>query len=313
MKKCSCIIGIMLIVGVILIISVSTEAYFKDIGSGVRPMGMGGAYTALADDGNSPMWNSAGLAQIKEDELAFAYSALYVGLDPKLYNSDNDQLGSHLVSYIHPLKSGSVGFCWNTFQSNIYDENVICLSYGRKLIGSLYIGINLKRMGWNIATNEYTKIDDDIPDYGVSKNGFTIDMGFLLKPNSNFSLGFSAENLIPADVGLNIKETISLNLRSGIAYKVNTPKDLDIKILTLLDTYYRKQDRTMDVRMGIEGWFLQETVGIRTGINSTSLTSGISYCLSLSELKIQLDYAFIYSFSIADNYGSHRVALALRF
>jgi hypothetical protein len=307
MRKFICIVGI------ILMINVSAEAYFNDIGSGVRPTGMGGAYTALADDASAPMWNSAGLAQIKSNELAFAYSALYVGLDPKLYNGDTDQLGSHFVSYIHPLKSGSVGFCWNTFQSNLYDENVICLSYGRKLIWSLYTGINLKRMGWSIATDEYTKIDDDIPDDDVSKSGYTIDMGFLLKPRDSFSLGFSAENLITADVGLNTKEIASLSLRSGIAYKVNTPKNLDIKLTILLDTYYRKQNRAMDVRMGVEGWLLQNMMGIRAGINSTSLTSGISYCLSLSKLKIQLDYAFIYSFSIADNYGSHRVAIVLRF
>lgn len=298
---------------IILAFNISTSAYFRDIGAGVRPMGMGGAYTALADDSNAPMWNSAGLAQIKKQELNLAYSALYIGLDPYLYNSENDQLGHHLISYILPFGSASIGLSWNTFQSNFYDENTICLSYGKKLIETLYTGINLKRMDWNIAENEYTKIDDDIPDKGASKNGYTLDLGFLIKSNDNFSIGFSAENLVPADVGLNVKERISPNLRCGVAYKVKTPKSLDLKLLTLLDTSYREQNQDMDVRLGIEGWFIHETTGVRLGVNSTSLSSGFSYRIFLSRLELQLDYAFIYPFLILDSYGSHKIAIILRF
>lgn len=42
----------------------TTVAQFLKIGAGARPISMGGAYTALADDINSIYWNPAGLAII---------------------------------------------------------------------------------------------------------------------------------------------------------------------------------------------------------------------------------------------------------
>ena len=39
-----------------------TFAAFNDIGVGARPLGLGGAFVALADDGNAASYNSAGLS-----------------------------------------------------------------------------------------------------------------------------------------------------------------------------------------------------------------------------------------------------------
>jgi hypothetical protein len=42
--------------------SSATGFTFMRIGVGARPVGMGGAYTAVADDANALFWNPAGLA-----------------------------------------------------------------------------------------------------------------------------------------------------------------------------------------------------------------------------------------------------------
>jgi hypothetical protein len=111
----------------------SAQAYFKDLGVGARPMGMGGAYVAAADDGNAALWNAAGLAQLHRQEVTAMFAALYVGLGAKLHNEETDLLGYHFVGYIYPSKWGSFALSWNTFQSYFYDENTFCLSYGRRL------------------------------------------------------------------------------------------------------------------------------------------------------------------------------------
>jgi len=54
----------------------STQAYFKDVGVGVRPMGMGGL-TQQLQTCNAVMWNSAGLAQIKNRGNTGLYSLIY--------------------------------------------------------------------------------------------------------------------------------------------------------------------------------------------------------------------------------------------
>ena len=53
---------------------------FMMIGSGVRALGMGGAFAAIADDGSSIYWNSSGIAQIRESELTAMHAFLYNGL-----------------------------------------------------------------------------------------------------------------------------------------------------------------------------------------------------------------------------------------
>ena len=47
-------------------------ASFLNIGVGARALGMGGAYTALADDVNTAGWNPAGLAALSRREVGVA-------------------------------------------------------------------------------------------------------------------------------------------------------------------------------------------------------------------------------------------------
>ncbi len=53
---------------------------FMMIGAGARSLGMGGAFTALANDGSAIYWNSAGLAQLRESELSVMHAFLYGGM-----------------------------------------------------------------------------------------------------------------------------------------------------------------------------------------------------------------------------------------
>ena len=50
------------------------------IGSGVRPLGMGGAFTAVANNGSAIYWNSSGLAQIRDIEIEVMRAFLYKNL-----------------------------------------------------------------------------------------------------------------------------------------------------------------------------------------------------------------------------------------
>jgi hypothetical protein len=50
------------------------------IGAGVRALGMGGAFVALADDGSAMYWNSAGISLMRETELSAMHAFLYKGL-----------------------------------------------------------------------------------------------------------------------------------------------------------------------------------------------------------------------------------------
>lgn len=69
----------------LLIISISLFAGryagdFLAIGSGVRSLGLGGAFSAIANDGSAIYWNAAGIAQIRKTEFGIMRAFLYEGL-----------------------------------------------------------------------------------------------------------------------------------------------------------------------------------------------------------------------------------------
>ena len=52
-----------------LLTVIPCRAAFVDFGSGARPIGFGGAFTAIANDANALHYNSAGLVQSKTTQL----------------------------------------------------------------------------------------------------------------------------------------------------------------------------------------------------------------------------------------------------
>lgn len=53
---------------------------FMSIGAGVRALGMGGAFSSVADDCSSIYWNVAGIAQMEKAEVSAMHAFLYKGL-----------------------------------------------------------------------------------------------------------------------------------------------------------------------------------------------------------------------------------------
>jgi len=299
--------------------------YFKEIGSGARPLGMAGAYTAVVDDGNAVFWNAAGLAQLKKQELYAMYSLLYTGLNAKLYDGEEfqtDQLGCHFISYANPSKQkiGTFGFSWATFQSRFYEENTFLLSYGRKLTSGTCFGINVKRLSWSVEGNKYTREDKDVSDAGDSKAGLTLDVGLLFNI-SKLSIGISAENLLPADLGLIVEERIPINFRFGVAYRYKTDsqsEDNAVYITPACDIVVRSslsgKSSETSTSLGTEFWFFDRTLAVRAGLGLHSIASGLSYRVAHGQFEMELDYAFLYPLrSIRWTYGSHRMAVAMRF
>ena len=74
---------------------VSAETYTADFltfGTGARPLGMGNAFTAIADEASTTYYNPAGIAQLTHHEFNFMHATL---ADLASYN---------VASYIYPFK-----------------------------------------------------------------------------------------------------------------------------------------------------------------------------------------------------------------
>ena len=58
----------------------SSGSLFEKIGVGARAAGMGGAFSALADDISALFWNPAGIARLKGDNVSATYTAWFGGI-----------------------------------------------------------------------------------------------------------------------------------------------------------------------------------------------------------------------------------------
>jgi hypothetical protein len=305
---------------VILFLPDTGWSYFPNLGAGARPMGMGGAYTGLADDANAPFFNPAGLTQLVKRELTAMYSMLYVGLEPILYTAETDRLGYNLVSFVQPLRQNTdaMAVSWLSFNSTFYDENTFTLSYARCLyffhrrtkVTSLSAGFNIKILNIGIETNEYTKLDSDLSTRGLSKSDATLDFSLLLGVTPKMNLGLIAENIRPVDMGIIQQEEVPLRLTAGLSYREGNT-------LQLIDVSWRNKllngRKEVNLKLGIEHWLLRQAC-IRAGYNIKSISTGASYRYGYSKYEMQLDYAFIYPLSsLVNTFGTHRFALSVRF
>ncbi|MDI6641780.1 MAG: hypothetical protein QME68_05665, partial [Elusimicrobiota bacterium] len=196
----------------------TTFGAFKDNGWGARPVGMGGAFTAVSDDVLAISYNPAGISQIKYFELNAMYAKLYTGLDAV-------DLGMSYAAFVYPArKIGSFGLNWANFVSaKQYREDTICLAYAksineivkqlfkRRLIPELSLGLNIKYLQHSYILDEHT-VNDPVFTQGNSKSNMTVDLGLWSNPIPRqlhgLSVGLMLKNIIQPDVGLKTKDIV---------------------------------------------------------------------------------------------------------
>ena len=81
---------------------VTETAGQSDLQLGARPQGMGGAFSAIADDANAIYWNPAGLGQILKGEFTFMHWTF----------TEIPNVSVDYFSFAYPFFRGAVGFSW---------------------------------------------------------------------------------------------------------------------------------------------------------------------------------------------------------
>lgn len=299
---------------IFIIISLSARLFaaFKDNGWGARPSGMGGAFTAVADDANAPLYNPAGIMQLKSPEGSFMYSRLYTGLD-------GVNLGLNYLAYVHPTATiGSFGINWANFvASDLYREDTVTLSYAHslndfyeELENEYLVGANIKYLRNSFTLDERSRVDP-VFSGGKSADAYALDLGFMV----NFyeeSLGFSIKNINEPDVGLRTREVVHREYRAGFAYFIGNFWKIE-EALAAVDGSFRND--IFEYHIGWENWFAHRTFALRFGTNSDEVDMGFGYVqdLGASGISLEFNYALLWPLEIDDTTGSHRVSLTMRF
>ena len=307
-------------------------ASFEDIGVGARPLGMGNAFCAIADDPNAFLYNPAGLAQLKRLQISTMYANLY----PML--SDGSGISNNFISVAYPIPVyilmpasfpewatkdgwGTVGFGWFNLGTNsdpsrsaaTYKENTYIFTYAKDL-ELIMLGVSMKILTKEYGQNYWTNMN---PVFANGKNavGIGFDVGALYKmPGDKLTLGMQLKDINQPDIHLVYASPVPLTFRFGASYKLTPVWSFD-RITTSSDFTFRDND--FKLYSGIEGWFVDKNIALRFGFGLgngfSNVALGASYQLTeeVYNNDFRLDYAFVYPFGIQPTGGTHRISLTM--
>lgn len=270
----------------------SPGEYLATLGNGARPLGMGAAFTGIADDTSAIYFNPAGLAQVNGKQFYSLFAPIFPGLDVNLYS----------LAYLHPIlgygrvgvnwlglfSGGYVGYDWRGYSTGkSYSEsiNTFLLSYATPMHKKVLSG------GANIKL-----IFHSIEGLGRSYFGIGLDLAGFYKPYRFVSGGIMIQNILPPRMSLSsTKEYYPINFRIGVAGHLLKQKlhiAADVMLIELFATDNEKKGK-MQFRYytGVEYNFLK-LFSARAGFNFKEVTAGIG----VKYWGFNLDYAYAWNY-----------------
>jgi hypothetical protein len=267
-------------------------------GVGARPLGMGGAFTAVSDNADSPYWNPGALGFINHNEITTMQTKL---------STDADH---YYVSYVSPVLGGTLGISWiqvgmgNIVETSAevdvnnevidlsvfsYFSNAYLLSFGRKLSEILSFGITAKYLTADMLELE-----------GGQASGYSITPGLLMKltvNNNELTLGLKLDELINQQIwDTGTAEQVPAKLRLGIAYRMKNPGLIAADVSQILKSGYGTQ-AALGYEWQLDG--LSFRLGYRDGV-----TAGAGFEMG----NTRVDYAYVTQRDLTKE-NVHRISL----
>lgn len=294
-------------------------APYLRLGAGSRSLGLGGAFTAIADDATATVWNPAGLPSIWTPSVkgyAFTFSTSKLAHD-STYN---------FLSVVKQLNQrNSIGLSWIRFGvENIlqydnqgerrgdfgYNSNAYALSYGHSL-GTLNIGASARILadGFGLDTVD-------------SQTGFGgVDIGVI--KHSHYHTTHTERRIPTFSYGLALKYlgssiaggSVPMLLDAGVAFRL-IRKDM---VTFAFDVEYEFVDlgeSTTKARMGVE-YLIANTFALRGGGRATRDRRSLFAGFGVNVSEFQVDYAYKLNDNTAIDLGlgedTHFVSLSYGF
>lgn len=221
---------------------------------GVRPLGMGGAFTALSDDVNALFYNPAGLADISGTRISVlsldietsskGYSMLTDALDvdfdsvPETASFLRDYIGDYghsavsvFSSYSRPsFALGVIGtvkanlqardFQYPKLMVDAVEDAGVCAGYAHPLLdGGLLVGAGVKYLFRRSLTEEYTVADITTDDFEDRlEDDFDEGSGALIDLGVIYKIGSFqlAEKTGTIQAGLSVSNLVGGNLGDAL-------------------------------------------------------------------------------------------------
>ncbi len=277
---------------------------------GARVLGMGRAFTAIADDTSAIFINPSGLGKIDNLQLSsmsskylseFDYvqaSALY----PTPYGTFGIGYGGSSLNYVSSsseiISVGGEDRVSATGEvRGTYSDTAVVLAYGNRVkllkIDNLYLGASLKFISQGLSV---------IGQSSGTATGASLSFGALLPVRKDFSLGLSLQNALLNQVtwSTNSGETLPNILKIGAAYNLfgkNGSIQNKQELQLALDYDLGINDQSSNaLHFGLE-WSPISALALRTGLDNGDLCAGIGVMLD----GFKFDYAYHTFNSVTQN------------
>lgn len=287
----------------------ATGFTFMKIGVGARPVGMGGAYTAVADDANALFWNPAGLA-----------------LDPAYGGSVTVMKLLQSVSYasaglVAPIgRRLAVGCAGGFLSASDIRRDELGQELGTFGLSDLAVGPGvawqpLTGLGFGLgARYVYSRIDS------FRASTFSVDGGAIYEPVKYITVGASLLHLGPPRRFISEWEYPPVNLRAGVAGKIPLAGNRLIlsSDLSLYPDYGPVLSAGAELSVPLTGSAAGQTLFARGGHQSGShlgtwsgFSLGLGYEYRLTQdIFLDLDVVYLSYGMLGD---SERASLGLRY
>ena len=307
---------------------------FLRIGVGARALGMGAAFSGLADDGTAAYWNPAGLATLGTHEISAMHAEQFGSIVNYEFLSYTFPIGSPgkakqalAVSFIRLGIDGIIdtrGLQFIDVNGNgkfdypedrlIVDESqfitqsdndvALLFSYAREVGRTLSIGGSLKIIHQWLGDS-------------LSSNGFGLDLGVLYVGKNGWSAGAKLSDATTTRILWNtgVSEFIAPSLRIGGAksfafqdrrHLITPALDVEIGFSDeVLSSQANIGSVTFNFHPGLEYWY-QKRLALRTGFDSKNFTAGVGVRIK----KFRPDYAYL---DHQDLDARHRISLQFAF
>lgn len=265
-------------------------ASFLKISVGPKAIGLGEAFTAVADDVTAIYWNPAGLSQINSHQFIFMHNLWFEDITHNFIGitipSKNKQvLGLGMITLvIDDIEKRSTEYDLIPIDTFKATDKAFIISWANK-----NVGINIKLISQQI---------DDKKGRGVA-----FDMGWLHQLSQNIKIGAVLQNWNEIKEMKIYKKEFNYPtiLRLGTSYKRND--------LLLAIDFYKPFDNKLSIHFGLEKSYERFYLrgGYRYKLNTTNEPlSGVTLGFGCKFKNYQLDYGYV---PYPDLGNTHRVSV----
>jgi hypothetical protein len=298
---------------------------FIALGVGGRPLGMGGAYAALATDVTAGYWNPAGLSHIMYPQFSLMHDEQFGSLVNYDYGAVAIPVGSSTSLGLSIIRLGvddipdtrnagldaGGNITYDPEQVTRIDPALVSyfnaadwalyLTYSRRASEDFSYGANVKIIRRELGDNSAT--------------GIGFDVGIRYSPFERALLGVNFQDVTTTflawDTGTN--ELISPTLKVGTGYEIEA---FDGRFTPAVDIDFRFEDRryastanlgpvSLDVHSGLEFSF-RNVVALRVGYSDIKQ---VTFGGGLQLPKLTVDYSFAKFDGVNQLGNTHRISL----